>query len=356
MERHNKDWKGLCKGDRVEARVPDDQLYYTGEILDFSEDRCTILIEFEDKKLDSTPHQWVIPFRREVVYKGEQVIVIRGHYAVRGFPHRALFLMFKDSPQLYQSARIESNDSNVVPFEVNQTILLSVAMLRNRTKAHNILVIGCGGGAVPLGYSELCPNATIDVVDLSKEVIDVASKYFGISEAKNVRTHVYDGVKYVKDRVLSTSLNILVVDVAAHDAVDGDELEMPPRTFVSLEFLTHARRVLKTGGLLLMNVIAKREMLKTVSTRLRKYFENVKIFGLDPNYIFFCSVCDDDVLDLDHDNLLRRVHDIGISTVVPEILDAFLAKSAEYSEDGVAMGWIPFERFSSGLDDGDYSV
>ena len=204
-----------------------------------------------------------------------------------GISSPCLFLMFKDSPQLYQSARIESNDSNVVSFEVNQTILLSVAMLRNRTKAHNILVIGCGGGAVPLGYSTLCPNATIDVVDLSKEVIDVASKYFGISEAKNVRTHVYDGVKYVKDRVLSTSLNILVVDVAAHDAVDGDELEMPPRTFVSLEFLTHARRVLKTGGLLLMNVIAKREMLKTVSTRLRKYFENVKIFGLDPNYIFF---------------------------------------------------------------------
>ena len=61
---------------------------------------------------------------------------------------------------------------------------------RNKTK--NILVIGCGGGAVPLGYSKLCPNSTIDVVDLSKEVIDVASKYFGISEAKNVRTHVYD--------------------------------------------------------------------------------------------------------------------------------------------------------------------
>jgi hypothetical protein len=107
-----------------------------------------------------------------------------------------------------------------------------------------------------------------------------------------------------------------------------------------------------------MNVIAKREMLKTVSTRLRKYFENVKIFGLDPNYIFFCSVCDDDddVLDLDHNDLLRRVHDIGISTVVPEILDAFLVKSAKYSEEGIAMGWIPFERFSSGLDDGDYSV
>ena len=83
-------------GDHVEARVEDDQLYYTGEILAFSEDRRTILIEYEDRTKDSTPHQWVLPFSREVVYRGEHVLVIRGHYAVNGFPHKALFLTFKE--------------------------------------------------------------------------------------------------------------------------------------------------------------------------------------------------------------------------------------------------------------------
>jgi SAM-dependent methyltransferase len=360
---HIKDWKGLCEGDLVEARVEDDQLYYTATILAFSEDRCTILLKFEDNTEESTPHQWIMPLQREIVFRGEQVLVIRGHYAVGGFPRKALFLTFKDSPQLYQSAMIEDNDVEVVPFEVNQTVLLSVAILfkqdkRKKKSSLRILVIGCGGGAVPLGFSKLCaPSSRIDVVDLSREVISVASTYFGISRAKNIRTHVRDGFSYIKDCVHSTSLNILVVDVAAHNAVDGDDLEMPPETFVSLEFLTHARRVLKNAGLLVMNIIAKEEMLKTIIKRMRKYFENIKIFGLDPNYIFFCSVCDLDVLDLDHEDLLRCVQDAGMVKVVPEILDAFLAKSLEFSEKGIAMGWIPSNRFVRGLfTDEDYSV
>ena len=82
----------------------------------------------------------------------------------------------------------------------------------------------------------------------------------------------------------------------------------------------------------------------------------MKIFGLDPNYIFFCSVCDDDVLDLNHEDLLRLVQDAEMSSVVPEILGEFLVKSDKYSKEGVAMGWISYERFSSGLEDCDYSV
>ncbi|MBI5544432.1 MAG: hypothetical protein HY901_11110 [Deltaproteobacteria bacterium] len=68
--------------------------------------------------------------------------------------------------------------------------MLSLAMVEAPKK---VLVVGLGGGAMPMFLRKLHPEAQIEVFELDPDVVKVARKYFGFAEDKKLKASVGDG-------------------------------------------------------------------------------------------------------------------------------------------------------------------
>lgn len=65
---------------------------------------------------------------------------------------------------------------------------------------HKTLLIGGGAFSYPRYYLERYPDCTIDVVEISKDVLAIDEKYFGLDEIRNDRMKIVmeDGISYLK--------------------------------------------------------------------------------------------------------------------------------------------------------------
>ena len=60
-----------------------------------------------------------------------------------------------------------------------------------------VLVLGLGGGAVPLYLARSLPDATVDSVEVDPGVIEAAKKYFGLRETERFHLIESDGRIYL---------------------------------------------------------------------------------------------------------------------------------------------------------------
>ncbi len=107
-----------------------------------------------------------------------------------------------------------------------------------------LLVVGVGGGALPMFLHALLPQADIDAVDLHPEVLDVARRYFGFREDAGLHAHVADGRRFIESA--GPPYDVIFLDAYSPRGI--------PRTLVSCEFLHAARARLAPGGALVSNV------------------------------------------------------------------------------------------------------
>lgn len=109
-----------------------------------------------------------------------------------------------------------------------------------------ILVVGLGGGAMPMFLRTLFPAARIDAVDIDPEVVKVARRYFGFREDPRLVAHVADGRRFVEQSPGGYDLIFL-------DAYGRSNI---PRHLATTEFLATVRARLAPGGLAVGNVWA----------------------------------------------------------------------------------------------------
>jgi spermidine synthase len=107
-----------------------------------------------------------------------------------------------------------------------------------------MLVIGVGGGTLPMFLHKHYPQATIDAVDIDPNVIDVARKFLGFREDATLRAHAADGRAFI-EAVRQP------YDVIFLDAFSSSEL---PAHLTTREFLLAVRRALAPGGVVVGNI------------------------------------------------------------------------------------------------------
>jgi spermidine synthase len=107
-----------------------------------------------------------------------------------------------------------------------------------------ILVVGLGGGAMPMFLRTVLPGAHIDVVDIDPDVVDVAKRYFGFKEDDHLRAHVGDGRGFVE--AAGPAYDLVFLDAYGPDNI--------PEHLATLEFLTAVRARLAEGGAVVGNV------------------------------------------------------------------------------------------------------
>lgn len=115
------------------------------------------------------------------------------------------------------------------------------------------LVIGLGGGVIPMAMRQLDPALQIDAVELDPAVIAVAERHFGYRQDARSIAHADDGRMFVR-RQLRAGQHYDMVLVDAYD-----ENYIPEHLFTR-EFLQQLRELLNPGGVVVANTFADRPL------------------------------------------------------------------------------------------------
>ncbi len=107
-----------------------------------------------------------------------------------------------------------------------------------------MLVVGLGGGTLPMFLRRHYPDAVIDAVDIDPDVVDVAQRFFGFREDGGMRAHVDDGRRFVEQVQRP-------YDAIFLDAFASTEL---PAHLTTQEFLLAVRRAIKPDGVVIGNL------------------------------------------------------------------------------------------------------
>ena len=119
---------------------------------------------------------------------------------------------------------------------------------------HNIkhvLMEGLGGGSTQRAYQHYYPNVVVDTVEIDPKVVEVAKKYFGVTETTNSRIHTEDGRVYLKRD--TNTYDVILMDAYATTRYGSS---LPP-SLTTKEFFTLASSHLTTNGVLAYNVIGQ---------------------------------------------------------------------------------------------------
>jgi spermidine synthase len=108
-----------------------------------------------------------------------------------------------------------------------------------------ILVVGLGGGSLPMFLRKHYPGVAIDVAEIDPDVVEVAKKYFGFREDERMHAHIGDGRQFIE------SARQADYDIIFLDAFGARDV---PKQLTTLEFLQITRRALKPGGVVVSNV------------------------------------------------------------------------------------------------------
>ena len=115
-------------------------------------------------------------------------------------------------------------------------VMLSVLALAEEPR--RMLIVGLGGGTLPMFLRKHYPDATIDVVDIDPDVVYVAKEFFGFREDNGMRAHVADGRQFIEKT--AEPYDVIFLDAFGSDSV--------PQHLTTQEFLHAVRRAVKPGG------------------------------------------------------------------------------------------------------------
>ncbi len=113
----------------------------------------------------------------------------------------------------------------------------------------SILVVGLGGGTLPVTFRELLPKARIDVVEIDPAVVSVAEQFFDYAISPPGDLHVQDARIFGK----RAAKGDIRYDLIVLDAFNGDYI---PEHLMTREYLQETQKLLSPGGVLLANTFS----------------------------------------------------------------------------------------------------
>eukprot|EP00057_Strongylocentrotus_purpuratus_P015343 XP_011669817.1 PREDICTED: methyltransferase-like protein 13 [Strongylocentrotus purpuratus] len=160
-----------------------------------------------------------------------------------------------------------------------------------RTRARGLL-IGLGGGGLPMFLYKQFPKLELDVVELDPMLKDVAKSWFGLVEDERLRIHIQDGLDFIKsaaEKDPPSLYNVVLFDVDSKDSTKG--LSCPPKAFVEPVVLERVKRILHpTQGIFILNFACRDDVLKeSVISEIQTHFPSV-----------YTSPMEDDINEIVH--------------------------------------------------------
>jgi len=151
---------------------------------------------------------------------------------------------------------------NVLVFDYTQMMMGALYLNPNPKRA---LVIGLGGGSLPLTLQKLYPAIEIDAVEIDPAVVRVAKKYFGFAESKQMRVTEADGRVFVKRaRARGVKYDLIMLDAFDHAYI--------PEHLLTREFFLELRGLLTERGALAANTFSSSRLYDHESATYHSVF------------------------------------------------------------------------------------
>ncbi len=140
-----------------------------------------------------------------------------------------------------RQSSVKPGDPEHLELPYARTVFVGLALC---AQPRRILVVGLGGGTLPMFLREHYPEAVIDAVDIDPDVVYVAKEFFGFREDGLTRAHVADGRKFIEQTV--QPYDVIFLDAFGINSV--------PAHLATQEFLRAVRRALRPDGVVVGNL------------------------------------------------------------------------------------------------------
>ncbi|XP_063483414.1 eEF1A lysine and N-terminal methyltransferase isoform X4 [Symphalangus syndactylus] len=193
----------------------------------------------------------------------------------------------------------QSIDKSYLCCEHHKAMIAGLALLRNPELLLEIplalLVVGLGGGSLPLFVHDHFPKSCIDAVEIDPSMLEVATQWFGFSQSDRMKVHIADGLDYITSRAgegeARPCYDVIMFDVDSKDPTLG--MSCPPPAFVEQSFLQKVKNILTPEGVFILNLVCRDLGLKdSVLAGLKAVFPLLYVRRIEGevNEILFCQL------------------------------------------------------------------
>jgi len=148
---------------------------------------------------------------------------------------------------------------------------MMMASLLLQPNPKRILVIGLGGGTLPMALTQLLPDSKITAVEIDAAVVKVAEEFFQFKQNKNLSVVVQDARVFGKRAILKN----LKYDLILLDAYNGDYI---PEHLLSKEYLEECKTLLSSHGVLAANTFSISQLYHYESATYDAVFDHLLNF------------------------------------------------------------------------------
>lgn len=141
---------------------------------------------------------------------------------------------------------IKKSDPEFLVFPYTRMMMGALYLNPNPSR---ILVIGLGGGTLPMTLRALLPDALIDAVEIDPAVVTAARAYFGFKEDEKLKVFTEDGRVFVKKAIKAEAK----YDLIMLDAFEDDYI---PEHLLTREYLEEVKRILTPTGVVAANTFS----------------------------------------------------------------------------------------------------
>jgi spermidine synthase len=181
-------------------------------------------------------------------------------------------MTFGQNKRYYTESNMKLSDPGALTVDYTRYMTLGIAY---PPKIDRIMEIGLGGGRTVSYLSALLPDTAILTVELDKDVVDLAKKYFKFKETARLRTVVSDGRAFlIKDRE--------TWDVILIDAYRGPFV---PFHLLTKEFYTLVKSRLNPGGVVVQNIEPSTMLFDSATATLHSVFPSVDLYDGGGNVV-----------------------------------------------------------------------
>ena len=181
-------------------------------------------------------------------------------------------MTFGHNKRYYTESSMKLSDPGALTVEYTKLMTVGLAYA---AKAERILEIGLGGGRTVTYLNASLPDSAILAVEIDKDVVDLAKKYFGFKESGRMRAVVADGRSFLmrdNDRW----------DIILIDAYRGPFV---PFHLLTKEFYTLVKSRLAPGGVVVQNIEPSTMLFDSATATLNSVFPSVDLYDGGGNVV-----------------------------------------------------------------------
>ncbi|KAM5239016.1 eEF1A lysine and N-terminal methyltransferase isoform 1-T1 [Ctenodactylus gundi] len=191
----------------------------------------------------------------------------------------------------------QSIDKSYLCCEHHKAMIAGLALLRNPEQLLEtplaLLVVGLGGGSLPLFVHDHFPKSRVDAVEIDPSMLEVATQWFGFSQSDRMKVHIADGLDYITTLAGEgrPHYDVIMFDVDSKDPTLG--MSCPPPAFVDQSFLQKVKSILTHEGVFILNLVCRDLGLKdSVLAGLKAVFPLLYVRRIEGevNEILFCQL------------------------------------------------------------------